>query len=67
MIFDVVLDNISTIKRDIDYIATVLDDHIPNRNDGRPMIATPFIQLEQSERDEIKEISSFVTKEIFED
>lgn len=66
MSLDIVLDSISTVKRDIDYIGTILQDHIPNRNDGRAMIATPFIQLEQSERDEVIEISKSIVTRIAE-
>ena len=63
MSFDVVLDNISTVQRDVDYITTVLCDHIPNSTGSRPMITIPLIQLEQNERNEIIEKSkSIVTR-----
>lgn len=65
MSFDLVLDHITSIKKDTDYINTVLQDHLPKRDpsSGRAIIALSSFELEQSERDEIIEITeSIVTR-----
>lgn len=63
MSFDFVLEHIDSIKKDIDYIGTILQDHLPKLESGRAMIAMPSFKLEQSERDEIIEIAeSIVTR-----
>jgi len=64
MSFDLVLDHITSIKKDVNYIRTVLDDHLPERsNSGRAWVTLPSFVLEQNERDQIIEISeSIVTR-----
>lgn len=62
--FELVLDHITTIKKDVNYIRTVLDDHLPkDDSSGRARVCLPAFALEQNERDQIIEISeSIVTR-----
>ena len=62
MSFDIVLDHITTIKKDTEYIHTILNDHLP-KQDGRQWVCIPSFQLDQNERNEITEITeSIVTR-----
>lgn len=64
MSFDLVLDHITTIKKDAVYIHTILNDHLP-KPDGshRAWVGLPHFQLEQNERNEIIQITeSIVTR-----
>jgi len=63
MSFHIVLDNISSIKRDIEYVSKVLQDHLPKRIGNRAVLSMSSFEISQSERDEIVEISeSMVTR-----
>ena len=55
-----VLDHLTTIKRDIEYINSVLSDRIPENNSGRPMVEPPHIEIEQAELNQITEISKLI-------
>ena len=67
MSFDLVLDHTTSIKKDIDYIRTVLNDHLPKSDgSGRPMVNLPSFTLEQNERNQIIEISESIVTRISE-
>ena len=53
---DIILDHITTMKKDTEYISTILQDHLPKHdNSVRLQIASPFVQLTQNEINEIIE------------
>ena len=56
----IVLDNISSIRRDTEYISEILYSHIPKLTGSRAMVSRPSVKITQSERDKIVEISKSI-------
>ena len=64
---DIVLDHITTIRQDIEYIRSILDNHIPKPSDNhRPWISMPSFQIEQTERSDVIQISESIVTRISE-
>lgn len=51
MSYEMIQNHIETIKTDSQILQRFLWDKIPNRNDGRPMIALPHIELDDGEKE----------------
>lgn len=67
MNFDLVLDHVTSIKKDANYISTILNDNLPpTTNTGRMSFSLPTFSLEQNERDQIIEISESILTRISE-